>query len=462
MHSDAPSTLPVPDKSGETPSSFPSRPDMGSARKVLTEDQLDRFEKLVQDYREIFSKDKTDIGFTSLAKHNIELLPGAEAFREHPRRQNPAKREAASQTINDLLDKGIVENSESPFASGIVLVLKKDGSYRMCIDFRKLNQITKKDAYPIPRIDDALNQLGEARFFSSLDLTSGFWQVPLREQDKEKTAFSTQEGHFQFTRMPFGLCNATATFQRLMQKVLATVTNKYGNLILCYIDDVLIATRTIEEHLNRIEEVFACIAKAGLKIKAGKCQFFETEVHFLGRIIGNGQVRPNPDAVAKVHEWKPARNVHDVQRILGLANYYREFIKGYASIVHPLTELTKKDTPFLWGEAQQNAMETIQRKLTTEPILALPYVLDTDASNLAVSGILHQEQIIDDKPCLVVIAYGSKILNRSQRNYSTSKREMLAVLTFIEKYACFLAGRPFTVRTDCSSLVRTMLWQLAG
>ena len=258
------------------------------------------------------------------------------------------KAAAAKETIDDLVRLGMAVPSKSPFASAIVLVSKKDGTYRMCIDYRKLNAITKKDAFPIPRIDDSIEKLGAAKYFTSLDLTSGFWQIPLTERAKEKTAFVSAGGLFEMTRMPFGLCNATATFQRMMSKALGRISNKYGNLVLCYIDDILVATRTVQEHLERLREVFDCLRNAGLKIKASKCQFFETEIKFLGRIISDGQIYPDYEAVKPVLEWQAPRNIAQVQSFLGFAGYYRDFIKGYAELVSPLTALLKKDVEWKW------------------------------------------------------------------------------------------------------------------
>jgi hypothetical protein len=457
FRSDNTSELPVA-VGEEEPTPFPRRPDLTKAREKLTPTELLQFENVLYENEDLFSRDKTDIGLTHMAEHKITLLPGAKPFREAPRRQNPAKATVARETVEDLLRLGMIEESASPFASGIVLVNKKDGTYRMCIDFRKLNGITKKDAYPLPRIDDMLEKLGGAKYFSSLDLTSGFWQVPLDEESREYTAFVTQNGFYQWRRMPFGLCNATASFQRLMNKALVSVSNRHGNLVLCYIDDVLIATSTVEEHLIRLQEVFQCLRNAGLKIKASKCQFFETEVRFLGRVISDGQCAPDPNKVKAISDWRQPTTKAHVASFLGTAGYYREFIQSYSAIAEPLTRILRQGAEFEWKLPQQEAFDTLKARLTSEPVLRLPtddgeYILDTDASDVAVGAVLQQRQTINGEEKIVVISYGSKTMSPAQRRYAPARKEMLALLTFIEQYSCFLTGRQFTVRTDCAALI---------
>jgi transposase InsO family protein len=460
MCSEATSAIPI-QEGPKAPTAFATVPDLDQARKNLSPEHFKEFRELLRQNEDLFSKNKTDIGLTTLAEHDIELIPGAQPFRETCRRQNPEKGKAAQETVDDLLRLGMAVESKSPFASGIVIVRKKDGSYRMCVDYRKLNAITKKDAYPIPRIDDTIEKLGEARYFSGLDLTSGFWQIPLTEQAKERTAFVSPTGLFEMTRMPFGLCNATATFQRMMVKALARISSRYGNLVLCYIDDILIATRTPEEHLERLQQVFDCLRDANLKIKSCKCQFFEVEIKFLGRVISEGTIKPDVEAVRPIKEMASPVNVAQLRSFLGLTGYYREFVKGYADIVAPLSRLLRTSVQWQWTEGCEEAVQALKEGLISVPILQLPtedgeYVLDTDASEVALGAVLHQWQFLDGVWKLPVISYGSKTLNSAQRRYSVSRREMLAILTFVEKFACHLAGRTFTVRTDCSSLVWLM------
>ncbi len=269
---------------------FQTMPNIKHCEEIMTESQFERFQSIMKENSDLFSKNKTDIGLTTLLKHKIELEPGSKPYKETPRRMNSVKTEAAKETVNDMLQAKLIKESHSPFASGLVVVAKKDGTHRMCIDFRKLNDMTVKDAFPLPRIDKTIESMGSAKWFTSVDMGSAFWQVPLDEESKAKTASATEDGLFECERMPFGLCNATATFQRLMQKALKSISCNYGNVVLCYIDDILVATTTIEQHLERLEEVLRCIRLAGLKLKASKCQFFEKEIIFLGRRTSEGDV----------------------------------------------------------------------------------------------------------------------------------------------------------------------------
>ena len=264
---------------------FLTRPETKHLQETLSNRQKSELENLLDDYQELFSQTKTDIGRTDVMQHDIVLEPGSRPFREAMRRMAPDKRRMADEQIQLLIEMNVIRPSNSPFASAVVLANKNDGSKRFCMDFRKLNDLTIKDAFPLPRIDESLESLGTAKYFTSLDMGSAFWQVELTEDSIAKTAFITCDGLWEWTRMPFGLCNATATFQRLMSKVLKNVSNRYGNLVLCYVDDILIATRTVEEHLQRLREVFQCLRRAGLKLKASKCKLMDTEIKFLGRRI---------------------------------------------------------------------------------------------------------------------------------------------------------------------------------
>ena len=306
---------------------------------MCTEKEFQRLNHILDKYEGVFIKNKTDIGLTNVLKHDIVLKPVAKYFAEAPRRLNTEKKKAADETIKELLRAGLIRESNSPFASGIVMVRKKDGTYRMCIDFRMLNDITIPDAFPLPRTDDLIEALGSARLFSSMDLGSAFWQVGLPEEKKHTTAFATPEGLYEFNRMPFGLCNAAATFQRLMSKAMKKIQSKYGNLVLCYIDDILTATNTVEEHLDRLEQVFQCLQEAGLKLKASKCQLLQTEIIFLGKHVKDGKISPTDEGITKVRDWIPPRNRLELSRFLGLIGYYRPFIKNLSAIQFPLSEM---------------------------------------------------------------------------------------------------------------------------
>ena len=295
--------------------------------------------------------------------------------------------------------------------------------------------MTIKDAYPIPRIDESLSKLGDAKFFTKLDLGSAFWQVPLRKQDREKTGFACKLGLFQWKRMPFGLCNATATFQRLMAQALTSVTKKYGNLIMCYVDDVVIATPTLEDHIERLDEVFTCMKQAGLKCKPSKCEILRDSIKYLGRLVDKHGVRPDPEAVEAVLTWKAPKTDTQLMSFLGFANFYREFVKGYADKIYPMQQLMRNEGKKF--TKAQVSFENIKRELCEASVLGMPtekgmFVLDTDASVVAISGILHQEQEWNGRTVLRPIAYRSKVLSDTEMKYGAPKAELFAVIFFVE------------------------------
>ena len=407
---------------------------------------------------DVFSKHKADIGCCNFVEHEIEIEEGSVPHREGARRMTPNKSEACRKEIEMLMEYDMIEPSKSPWACGVVMAKKKGGQLRFCCDFRYLNAVTIKDAYPIPRIDESLSKLGDAKFFTTLDLGSAFWQVPLRKQDREKTGFACELGLFQWKRMPFGLCNATATFQRLMAQALTSVTKKYGNLIMCYVDDVVIATPTLEDHIERLEEVFSCMKQAGLKCKPSKCEILRDSIKYLGRLVDKHGVRPDPEAVEAVLTWKAPKTDTQLMSFLGFANYYREFIKGYADKIYPMQRLMRnKGKKFTWTDEAQVSFENIKRELCEAPVLGMPtekgmFVLDTDASVVAISGILHQEQEWNGRTVLRPIAYGSKVLSDTEMKYGAPKAEMFAVITFVEKYRAYLGSAPFKLRVDNRAL----------
>ena len=433
-------------------SNFPERPtldEMQTDKPVLPEiehlwgklkdEQLEAIKDVLERNEEVFSRHKADIGCCNFVEHEIELEENAVPHREGARRMTPHKSEACRKEIETLLEYDMIEPSKSPWACGVVMAKKKGDQLRFCCDFRYLNSVTVKDAYPIPRIDESLSKLGDANFFTTLDLGSTFWQVPLRKQDRDKTGFACELGLFQWKRMPFGLCNATATFQRLMAHALIGVTKKYGNLVMCYVDDVVIATPTLEDHIERLDEVLACMKRSGLKCKPSKCEILKDSIKYLSRMVDKHGIRPDPDAVEAVLTWKSPKTEHQLMSFLGFANYYREFIKGYADKVYPMQQLMRhKGKKFTWNNAAEESFQRIMKELCEAPVLGMPtekgiYVLDTDASVVAISGILHQEQEWNGKTVLRPIAYGSKVLSDTEMKYGAPKAEMFAVVTFVER-----------------------------
>ena len=359
-------------------------------------------------------------------------------------------KEVVQWEVSKMLENGVIRRSTSPWSSPIVLVQKRDGSWRFCIDFRRVNAVTHKDAYPLPRIDSTLDSLSGAQFFLTLDLASGYWQVEVAEEDKEKTAFSSPQGHFEFNVMPFGLTNAPATFQRLMECTLAGLTPEE---CLIYLDDVIVYSSTFDDHLERLKRVFQRLQQAGLRLKPEKCHFVQSEVHYLGHIVSRKGIQPDPRKVNAVQKFPRPHTVKELRIFLGLTNYYRRFVKDYARLAEPLHRLTRKATPFKWTESCEMAFESLRQHLTNPPILAfpcftVPFVLHTDASNSAMGAVLSQVQEGHER----VIAYWSRQLDKAQRHYSTIEREALAAVAAIKEFLPYLYGFRFTLITDHNPL----------
>ena len=406
------------------PTPFPTRPPTKHLKDKLKYRTLSELDRLLLEFHDVFSKNKTDVGRVTCEEHNIELIEGAKPCKETYRRLSSEKRECADRQVEELLKRGLISPSQSPFASGVIMIKKTDGSYRLAIDFRKLNTMTERNSFPLP-IDETLCKLGDAKYFTTLDLGKGIWQIPLAEEAKERTAFVTHRGQYHWNLLPFGLCNARATCQRLITKVLANITQKYGNVVLSYMSDIVIATRTEDEHLQQLRAVLTACRDANLKLKAAKCRLFETEIKFLGRIVTPEGVKPDPANIQCIQSWKPPTDKKELAGFLSFAGYYREFVKGYAEIVSPLQKLKKRNEEFMWGPEQQRAFEQVKQTLVSSPVVGMPtqdgmYVLDTDASDTAIAGILHQWQHSEEigKPVLRVIGHCSRRLTSSQTRYS--------------------------------------------
>ena len=413
-------------------------------------DQREKFFALMSHYSDILANGPDKLGRTGVLQHRINT-GNATPIRQQARRVPLPRREIVHNLLQDMLSKNIISPSQSPWASPIVLVAKKDGSTRFCVDYRKLNTVTQKDAYPLPRVDDSLDTLTGSRWFSTLDLRSGYWQVEVTPEHRSKTAFSTQEGLFEFNVMPFGLCNAPATFQRLMDSVLAGLQ---WSACLVYIDDIIIMGKSFDDHMSNLRTVFERLRQAGLKLHPGKCQFLQQKVYFLGHVVSADGLSPDPNKISKVKEWPTPRTVQEVQQFLGLANYYRRFIHNFAIIAKPLHQLTEKHTKFQWSNDCQNAFTALKTHLTSAPILALPdwsrpFVLDTDASDTGIGAVLSQFHQDGSEH---VIAYASRTLNKAERNYCVTRKELLAVVTFMKHFRQYLVGHKFTVRTDHGAL----------
>ena len=441
--------------------------DLGYLEENVNRAELESVKHMVYKWRHIFSKDSMDLGKTSVLKHRIDLHDNI-PVKERARRIPPNMIEELRNHIQQLHSMGVIEESVSPWSSPIVLVRKKSGELRMCVDYRKLNAKTVKDSYRIPTIEELIDTLGGAKWFATLDLSSGYHQVMIEDDDKEKTAFTAGPlGFWQYRRMPFGLCNAPALFQRMMERVLSGIHLKTA---LVYLDDIIVFGESVSELKDRLDVVFEKIHKAGLKLKAKKCSLFQQELKYLGHIVSNEGVQCDPDMLAPVREWKPPQNVKDLQRFLGFANFFRRFIKGFSCIAQPLTELlgsptkSKKNSkattpdmkPWSWGPAEEASFHKLKEALSSPPLLAYPdfskpFIVRTDASTHGLGAVLCQEQGAKAGP--QVIAYASRSLKPSEKHYSPYKLEFLALFWAVTvKFQDYLKGSSFTVLTDHNPL----------
>ena len=423
--------------------------------------QMEGVLKIVKELHRAFSKHPTDYGEVDIIKHSIPTgshPPIKERYRPIP----PTMYQSVKQMIQEMKDSNVIRDSHSPWAAPLVLVRKKDGNIRFCVDYRKINQITHKDAYPLPRIEESLTALGSSAYFSTLDLTSGYWQVPMAPEDREKTAFTTPMGLFEFNRMPFGLCNAPGTFQRLMEHFLG---HKNFETVLLYLDDVIIYSKSYEDHLKHLAEVFQILIKHGLKVKPSKCYLLKTEVKYLGHIVSSEGVKPDPEKIAAVRNWPTPTTVKEVRSFLSFAGYYRRFIPHFAQIAGPILELLrghpkryqKSPIPVEWNTEREIAFQLLKKKLTEPPILGYPdyqklFHLYTDASKKGLGAVLSQVQEGKER----VISYASRSLKgteRNDQNYSSFKLEFLALVWAVtEKFKDYLAATPFVAFTDNNPL----------
>ena len=448
-------------------------PDFDFKGSPIPEETKERVTRLLREKSQVFSRGDLDIGCTSAVKHQIHLTDDS-PFRVRSRNIAPADYLDVRRHLRELLDRDIIRPSESQFASPIVVVRKKNGDVRLCIDYRKLNSRTIRDQYSIPRIEETLHALNGAQWFSCLDLKSGYYQIELEEADKSKTAFWCPLGFFEFNRMPQGITNAPATFQRLMEKCVGDL-----NLmdVMVYLDDLLIFSKTLGEHERKLMEVLDRLQEFGLKLNPAKCQFFQTSVKCLGHVVSRDGVSTDPDKVKAVKSWPTPANARELKSFLGFTGYYRRFVANYSSIARPLNQLTagcdltkkrfkkgrKQKTncrsatePFgaLWTPRCQDAFDTLIEKLTASPVLGFvdydsPFLLHTDASITGLGAALYQEQ----EGSIRVIAYASRGLSKSEANYPAHKLEFLALKWSItEKFHDYLYGGNFKVLTDNNPL----------
>ena len=349
--------------------------------------------------------------------------------------------------IYEYLEAGHIRPSSSTFGAPVLLVNKKDGTMRMCIDYRGLNDITVKNNFPIPRIDDLHDRLGKAKYFTKLDLHSGYHQIPIRPGDEYKTAFTSRYGTYEFLVMPFGLTNAPATFQTAMTTMF---TDWLDVFVIVYLDDILIYSSTQQEHLEHVRKVMDKLYQNQWYCKLKKCEFAATSVEYLGHIVSNGKISIDPDKMKAVTEWKvPFKNVTEVQSFLGLVGYYRKFIPHFSHIARHLHELTKKNIEFKWEEKHTQAVDKLKAAIVSPDCLAIfdserETILTTDACDSALGAVLMQKYDHGERP----IAFISRALNTTEQNYSMWEKELYAVVWSIKYFRPYLLNHQFLVRTD--------------
>ena len=429
-----------------------------SQRKILRNFLIDN--------ADVYSSGKKDLGHTHLVKHDIDTQ-GHTPVRQRMRHQPLAKQSIEDELVDEMLDQEVIEPSKSPWASPIVLAKKKDGSTRFCVDYRKLNLITKKDAYPLPRVDDCLSSLNGAQYFCTLDLTAGYWHVGLTDRAKERSAFICRKGLFQWNVMPFGLCGAPATFERLMETVLHGLQ---WQTCLLYLDDIIIFGHTFEETMARLKEVVHRLRQAGMKLKPKKCVLFQKSVQFLGHVVSADGIRTDPEKVRAISEWPIPRHglkegrrsipfVTQVRSFLGICSYYRRFIPNLAKIAEPLQRYTRDGADLEWTTEANNAFNSLKEKLITAPVLrypdlSKPFIVDSDACDYALGAVLSQVDERDGREHPV--AYMSSTFSDAERHYCTWRKELMAVYRAIKHFEPYIYGRSIKIRTD-NSAVRCLM-----
>lgn len=414
---------------------------------------LDKLMSLLNKYNHVFARDTKDLGCTDLIEMHIQTTTEKPVYCK-PYRLSHKENEIVNEKIQDLVEAGIVRESMSEYASPIILVKKKGGDYRLCVDYRALNSQTVKDRYPLPHIEDQVSKLAGKCFFTTLDLAQGYYQVKIAEDSTPKTAFVTPSGQYEFLKMPFGLANAPAVFSRLIRLALHDVRNEVAT----YLDDVMLPTLSVTAGIQLLERVLELLQKANLKLNLKKCAFLKKSVTYLGHEISEGTIRPGQAKINSVSEYQRPRNVHEIRQFIGLASYFRKFIRGFAEIALPLTRLTKKDVEWHWGPDQENAFQTLKLRLIERPVLGIYdskaiTELHTDASKLGLGGIIMQQQ---PDGSLKPIAYFSRVTSREEQFYHSYELETLAVVESLKRFRIYLTGIPVKVVTDCSALRTTL------
>lgn len=420
----------------------------------IPENMKIKVKELISEFEIIFAKTSYDIKSTDLIEHVIETNNDG-PLRHRPYRTPFKLQDEMRRHLDEMVKHGIIRESSSPWAAPVILVKKPNTTEtRLVVDYRSLNKITKHDSFPLPNVNSILDQLGSKKVFSTIDLASGFFQIPMEKKSIEKTAFICEQGLYEYLRTPMGLKNSPSTMNRLLLRIFR---NLIGKTVLVYMDDVLVMSNSVEEHIAHLREVFAIFKSANLKIKAKKCSFMLTKVTFLGHVITPEGRQPNPKTVEKIINFKAPTTLKELQSFIGLCSYYRAYVKKFSDIAHPLIELTKKGDSkgITWNDEAQCAFDRLKKHLTSQPILAHPlfdeeFILQTDASGHSLGAVLSQIQ----KGREVAIAYASRHLNTAEKKYASIEREALAIIFGIRHFKHYLLDNPFTIETDC----RPLLW----
>jgi len=420
-----------------------------SQSDLTTEESKEKLRALLEEYKDIFENKLKEPGRAGY-EHHIYVEEGVPPIKRRPYRYSEKENKVIEEEIIKMEEQGVIEPSSGPWSAPIVLVKKKDGT-RFCVDYRGLNNVTKKDVYPLPRIEEVLEKLGGSCIFTIMDMISGYWQIPMADEDKEKTAFiSPKLGTWQFRVMPFGLTNAPATFQRHMDIILSGLNWK---LCLVYIDDIIVFSPSFDRHLIDLKLVFDRIREAGMYVKLSKCAFAKNKIPFLGHVVSGDGISVDPNKTKIIEDARRPKNVAEIRSFLGLTGYYRRFVQNYALISSPLVHLTKSKIKFVWTDEQENAFFELKKRLVNAPILAYPieggkFKLYTDASDVALGGVLSQVQNNEEK----VIVYASRKLTNPESRYTVTERECLSIVHFTKLFRHYLYGDNFEVVTDHSAL----------
>ena len=415
----------------------------------LGEEQRMDIQQLLQQYEDVCSDDPRECNFIS---HDIELLPGVRPIRQNYYRLNPEKRGVMKNEVEYLLKHKLAIHSKSPWASPCLLVPKPNGKVRLCTDYRKLNSVTVKDSFPLPRIDDILDAIGSSKFLTQIDMLKGYYQIPLSESAKQMSAFITPFGLFQYERLPFGMCNAPATFQRMVNNLTHDLDGVYG-----YLDDIVVVSDTWSDHVAKLKKLFKRLRRFGLTINLAKSNFAQAQVKYLGHVIGSGEIFPKDTNIKAILEYPKPTTRKEVMRFLGMTSYYRRFCQNFSSVAHPLISLTSPKSKFEWDETCQNSFNQIKNLLCSKPVLSTPdpskpFMLQVDACDYGVGAVLLQEK--SETHTLHPVSYFSSRLKKHQRSLSTVEKELLAIVQALQKFEVYFStNNPVTIYSDHNPLV---------